>query len=227
MSEEMFQGLMETKPTIGSFSKCTARFDGSRDPQKVEEFTKAISLYKYMASISDQTALQELPLLLQDSAATWWNGIKTKVCSFDEALSLIKVYYTQRRPAYSVYLEFFKDHQDENTSTHQFVSRKRTLLAELAYEFPESTQIDMVYGLLKNKFRMKIPRESITTFEDLLHKAADLETPEITNSSVDKSKLKCTYCRKRNHVAADCLRRLKWTVKKSLKTNHQGQFLLG
>ncbi|XP_026470154.1 activity-regulated cytoskeleton associated protein 1-like [Ctenocephalides felis] len=77
MTEEMLQRLMgvistqacvRTDLAAGSFSRCTARFNGSRNSEKVQEFTTTIVLYKDIESIPDEMALRGLPLLLQDTA---------------------------------------------------------------------------------------------------------------------------------------------------------------
>ncbi|XP_026462099.1 activity-regulated cytoskeleton associated protein 1-like [Ctenocephalides felis] len=162
MTEEMLQRLMgaigtqasvRTDLTTGSFSRCTARFNGSRNSEKVQEFTTTIALYKDIEGISDEMALRGLPLLLQDTAATWWEGVKTEASTFDDAIRLLKSSFAPSKPPHSIFIEFFGTRQDRTTSTDLFVCQKRALLAQLPYEMPLNTQIDMLYGLLNMRIR--------------------------------------------------------------------------
>ncbi|XP_026469034.1 activity-regulated cytoskeleton associated protein 2-like [Ctenocephalides felis] len=232
MTEDMLGKLIgsvmaqaNTEPTPKSFSTCSKKFDGSRDPEALKAFISHILLYKSMANISDQKALQELPLLLQDAAATWWAGIKSGVQSFDEAIRLMKLFFGTRRPAPEVYLEFFNDYQNENTSTDWFVVRKKILLAELPYEVPLTMQIDMVYGLLHKQIRDVIPRADVNSFEDLVKKSKDVELSILRSKEqlldAPEPEPECTFCNKKRHTAAECRSRLKWLAKKNSKINQQ------
>ncbi|XP_026476299.1 activity-regulated cytoskeleton associated protein 2-like [Ctenocephalides felis] len=100
-----------------------------RRMQKVAEFTTVIALYKEMENISKEKALMGLPLLLKDVAATWWQGIKSEVSTFTEAIVLIKSSFAPQRPAYAIYLEILNLRQDRSTPT--FVCKKRALFAEI------------------------------------------------------------------------------------------------
>lgn len=80
MSDEQFQqliaGMSKAKVESGSFSRCTARFKGSRIEARVDEFIRTIECYKTIENISEENAIQGFPLLLEDFASTWWKGIQ-------------------------------------------------------------------------------------------------------------------------------------------------------
>ena len=73
------------------------------------------------------------------------------------------------------------------------------------------------------KIREKVPRESFSTFQNLLENARDVETisreidmdhkiiEKVQTKSDDQNdtiKSRCTYCRKKNHLAEDCYKKL-------------------
>lgn len=88
----------------GSFTQCTARFRGQRDPSAVEEFIAAISVYKGIERISDADALRGMPLLLEEYAATWWIGVKDTVATFEEAVVLIRTTFSPPMPDWKIYI---------------------------------------------------------------------------------------------------------------------------
>ena len=92
-SPEQFQQILAViagNQKGGSFTQCTARFKGQRDPAAVEEFLAAINVYKDLEKISDEDALRGMPLLLEGYAATWWIGVKDTITTFNGATNLNK-----------------------------------------------------------------------------------------------------------------------------------------
>ncbi|XP_017796978.1 PREDICTED: uncharacterized protein LOC108578206 [Habropoda laboriosa] len=153
MTEEQLSRLLsvlETRrtpsPTMtqGSFARCTARFDGSRERSKVEDFISTVSIYKDIEGISDENAIRGLPLLLDDEAA---------IC--------LQNAYAPKRQPYTVYAEIFATKQDNRIPTDVFLAKKRALLAELPQSHTEEVQLDILCGLLKLSTRERIPRDSI------------------------------------------------------------------
>jgi hypothetical protein len=55
----------------------------------VEEFVTAATIYKKVEGISDEDALEGLPLLLTGEANPWWNGIKCNASTRKEAMDLV------------------------------------------------------------------------------------------------------------------------------------------
>jgi hypothetical protein len=94
MSEEQFQQLMirvggQSQARIPRhFTQCSARFNGTRSAAAVEEFVTAATIYKKVEGISDEDALEGLPLLLTGEANPWWNGIKSNVSTWKEDLEM-------------------------------------------------------------------------------------------------------------------------------------------
>ncbi|XP_026462859.1 activity-regulated cytoskeleton associated protein 2-like [Ctenocephalides felis] len=182
LTEDMLQRLIvalgqkEPEKSSGSFANCKASFDRTRDAEKVAEFTTVIALYKEMENISEEKALMGLPLLLKDVAATCWQGIKSKVSTFTEAIALIKSSFALQKPAYANYLEIFNTRQDRSTPTDLCICKKRALFAEIPPpEIPISGQLDMIYGLLRLNIRERIPRTMVSSFEELLARAREIE----------------------------------------------------
>lgn len=136
-TEEQFQ-LLVAKMTAtqqankkGSFSTCTARFSGQRDPLKVEEFIATINVYKDIEAISDAEAVRGLPLLLEDNAVTWWQGIKDEAVTWNDAIKLLRNAFAPLKPAYRIYIEIFEERQSAEESTDNFICKKRALLSQL------------------------------------------------------------------------------------------------
>ncbi|KAJ8956427.1 hypothetical protein NQ314_006730 [Rhamnusium bicolor] len=209
MTPEMLQNLIANlgQPATGAanqgnFSKCTHRFDGSKN-QDVHAFIDSINVYKDCLQISDINALKGFPMLLEGQATIWWKVLR-------------------KQPL--IYRELFAREQREEEKTDIFVSRCRALLSHLPSipVLPESIQLDMVYVLLHFKIREKIPRDSLTNFEELIEEARKAEitlqeintTPTLlqqktmTKAAGDTSKLKpkkqCVYCKAYGHVREEC-----------------------
>ncbi|XP_044751688.1 activity-regulated cytoskeleton associated protein 1-like [Coccinella septempunctata] len=141
----------------GNFSKCSSRFDGSKDSD-VNAFIDAISIYKDCVQVSDANALKGLPMLFDDFAAKWYQGVKSTVNTWDEALALLRTTFGPQKPPYRVYRELFAQEQDSETPTDIFICKMRSILAQLpSGTLNETVQLDMVYGLLNRRIREKTP----------------------------------------------------------------------
>ncbi|XP_050473360.1 activity-regulated cytoskeleton associated protein 2-like [Bombus huntii] len=162
-----------TAPKVGSFVGYTARFNG--DAHDVDNFILNITLYKDIEGIKDETALQELSLLLEGEAAIWWANMKKDVHIWSEALKLLQRKFSIKRQPYEVYHQIFSVKQDDHIPTEMFINQKRALFDELPQTHSEDVQIDMIYSLLKSKVRKKIPRETIVTFDQLICAARRVE----------------------------------------------------
>ncbi|XP_018360235.1 PREDICTED: uncharacterized protein LOC108759350 [Trachymyrmex cornetzi] len=90
----------------GNFSRCTSRFDGNKSSD-VEAFIDAISTYKECTNISNENALKGLLILLTDLAATWWQGVKGTVNTWDTAIEILRQAYGPKKAAHRVYKELF------------------------------------------------------------------------------------------------------------------------
>lgn len=214
-----------------TFSSCSARFNGGRSTSKVEDFIATILVFKDAEGITDQRALISLPLLFEGYASSWWQGVQHEAKTFAEAIQLLRDAFAPPKPDWRLYAEIFQDKQKINESTDSFICRKRQLFAQLKERLAESTIINMLFSQLNIKIREKISRESVQTFQDLLSKAREIEmcmaenrfephdrkfAPqitkfELTNSQLDqneKSFVRCSYCRKRNHTADVCYKRI-------------------
>lgn len=211
-----------------SFADCTTRFDGSKDRAKLQAFVIAVSIYKHVNGISDADALRGLPLLLEGDAATWWEGIKCEVTTWEEATDLMQAAFAHQKPGYQVYAELFGTKQEQGTATDSFIAQKRSLLSELPYELPKEAEIDMIYSLLRVEIKEKIPRYTFETFDKLIRKARELEEieKEIQQARRQRETSKerpqeatrpqCSYCRVRGYTSQEC----QWKyVKKEAEQN--------
>lgn len=218
MTPEMFQTLLDsmrltTPPTQnqnGNFSQCTARFSGDAS-DNVEAFIDSITVYKECVNISEENALKGLSMLLHDNAATWWQGIKSSVMTFRDALRALRHAYGYAKPAYQIYRELFSQEQSHDENTDIFISKARALLAHLPAEpaVHETTQLDMVYGLLHHRIRERVPRDRIKTFMELIEATRVVEQTLFhkKNSNpvqANKKKLQCTYCKNYGHSKDEC-----------------------
>ncbi|XP_052744379.1 uncharacterized protein LOC112057462 [Bicyclus anynana] len=171
--------MMAPPAKLGSFAKCTARFDGtimgSADEADVlEAFIDAVETYKECTNVSDDHALKGLPMLLTGNAAVWWRGVRDSTPTWNDALLRLRGVYGVPRPGYKIFREVFSQvHTSERADI--FVSRIRALLSKLPYVLQENVKIDIVFGLLDRRIRKRVPRESVESIDRLMEKARLVE----------------------------------------------------
>ncbi|KAH1001315.1 hypothetical protein HUJ05_009646 [Dendroctonus ponderosae] len=227
MTDEQFAALLSrlsvqpsTSPVpmqTGNFSKCSTRFDGAKDSD-VNAFIDAIGVYKDCTNISDQNALRGLPMLLDGFAATWFQGVKSSLTDWNRALILLRTTFGPSKPPYRVYRELFAHEQDIKMKSDIFICKARAVLAQLPNDtLTEATHINMIYGLLHRRVRGKVPRDKVSSFEELLTQArlaeetfeAPVYRQEDNRSLATKDKfVRCTYCKNPGHEKEKC-RKLK------------------
>ncbi|XP_063384869.1 uncharacterized protein LOC134670977 [Cydia fagiglandana] len=158
----------------GNFAQCTARYSGSKE-EHLESFVDAVESYKSCMHITDENAVRGLSLLLTKDAGVWWQGVKSQVRTWEDALDKLRSAFGERRPPFVIYTELFSLVQGEQ-NTEIFVSKARALLAKLPPEdLSERVQIDMVFGLLDRRIRKRLKRENIDTFDTLLKHCQSIE----------------------------------------------------
>ncbi|KAI4471164.1 arf-gap with dual ph domain-containing protein 1-like protein [Holotrichia oblita] len=216
LSEDQCRELMRTaQPQHRNrhFTQCTARFDGTRTQAAVTEFLTAIKIFKSVERITDADALTGLPLLLTGEASTWWNGIKGTIATFSDATQAIQLAFAPQRPNFRVFSEIFACTQTAEMTTDQFVTSQRDRFSQLSEDLPEKWQIDMVYALLRSKIRDRVPRDDVTTFQDLLKKARVIEAAERDHKGLKPAKpaaepararVKCDFCKNFGHPVSEC-----------------------
>lgn len=227
LTQQQFEALLSRISNLstqsletGNFSSCSSRFNGSKDSD-VNAFIDAIETFKDCSKVSDANALRGLSMLLDDFAATWWYGVKDTVATWETALDLLRLTFGPRKPAYLVYREIFSKEQDIRTPSDVFICQSRSLLAQLpANTLTESTQIDMIYGLLHKRIREKVPRDKIRTFNELLKECRMVEETFVDHfdrPSNDK-RPKCRFCKYLGHTEDQC-RKKQGTASTSTKTS--------
>ena len=201
---------------ITTFSSCTARFNGGRNVSKVEDFIATILVFKDAEDVPDFYALTSFPLLLEGYASAWWQGVKNEARCFDDAIDLLRNAFSPPKPDWRIFAEIFQDKQKVNENTDVFVCRKRRLFAQLKEKVSEKMIINMLFSQLSIHIRDKISNEGINSFQDLLSKARDIECSYNENrdsfmkqiESKEKTAARCTFCRKKNHTADVCYKRI-------------------
>ncbi|XP_059225949.1 activity-regulated cytoskeleton associated protein 2-like [Stomoxys calcitrans] len=183
---------------------CKVRFSGQQHSEAVEEFINGIQTYKLLQQIDDEDALKGISLLFTGLAAIWWQGVHKEVNTWSNCLELIQEHFAPKKPPHQLYVEIFQEAQDEKTSMHMFIIRKRALFAQLPEgRHSEEIQIDMMYGLLNFKYRQHMRRDEIHSFQDLFQKGRDIE-----QINMEKTKPKrCSFCNYRGHTAEECRKR--------------------
>lgn len=88
------QNVASATPTIanqsqGIFAKYTSRFIAENDSD-VNAFIDSIVTCKDCSNIIDDHALKGLPILFMGLAETWWQGVKSSVSTWDEALNFLR-----------------------------------------------------------------------------------------------------------------------------------------
>lgn len=159
-----------------NFTRCTARFDGAaRSTEALEAFVESVLIYKECASVSDEHALRGLPMLLTGDAAVWWQGVKSTVETWDDAIRRLRCMYGAPRPTHRILREIFAREQSDNDSVDSFISRVRAEMSRIPYKLPDVMQVDIVYGLLHRKFRKRVSRDSVSSVDCLLERARYVE----------------------------------------------------
>ncbi|KAK4887139.1 hypothetical protein RN001_003410 [Aquatica leii] len=90
----------------GNFAQCKSRYSGSKE-EDVEAFINAISIYKECVNVNDANALRGLPMLLDKLAATWWQGTKDSITTWEAALTALRHAFGINKPAHKIFREFF------------------------------------------------------------------------------------------------------------------------
>lgn len=228
---QLLGGVSNRQDTKATFSNCTARFSGGRNSTKVEDFLATILVYKDAENISDFLALTSLPLLLEGYASTWWQGVQNEARTFNDAVDLLKKSFAPIKPDWRIFNELCQEKQKSFESTDMFVCRKRRLFAQLSEKVSEKTMLDMLFGQLSLQIRGKVSRDSVRTFQDLLQQAREIEMTISENrqdtkeskpkhsENVEKPCLRCTYCRKKNHLAENCFKKIEAEKHKHVKVS--------
>ncbi|XP_037807267.1 activity-regulated cytoskeleton associated protein 2-like [Lucilia sericata] len=202
----------------GSFTQCTARYKGQRDPAAVEKFLAAISVYKDIEKISDADAIRGMPLLFEDYAATWWIGVKDTVTSFEDAKALIRATFSPPIPDWRIFSNIFELKQQKREPTDSFICKKRLLLSQLKVPVSEEVQLNMIYGLLNITIRERVRRENIRTFSELISASREAEMfvtescPATSNMDIKQENVsnnRCGFCRLKGHSIEHCFKRKK------------------
>ncbi|XP_063388255.1 uncharacterized protein LOC134674130 [Cydia fagiglandana] len=158
----------------GTLTGCKTTFSG-QPQESVEAFIDAVDAYSECAQVSDTNVLRGLAYLLKENAATWWQGVKQQITSWQQAKENLISAYGDRRPPHRLYIEIFSSpQQTENTDV--FVARIRSLFARLPEgDISEKAQLDMTYGLMNSRIRKRLRREDFATFKELLRRARSVE----------------------------------------------------
>lgn len=218
MTNEQLQILIDSMGSnairAGSFTGCTARFNGSKKQAKVEEFITTTSIYRDIENISDENALRGLPLLLEGTASTWWQGVKTEARTWNDATTLIRKAFSPAKPKFKLYMELYDEKQGTDEDTDMFINVKRAIFAQIDNKrLDEATKIDMIFGLLHINIRQEISRDAVTSFDDLLQKARIVEqilaekNLKPSPSTKNLNKPRCNFCNIRGHTEENCLKK--------------------
>ncbi|KAL0829648.1 hypothetical protein ABMA28_003154 [Loxostege sticticalis] len=111
-------------PTQGNFAEV------------LEAFIESVLVYKECAAVSDEHALRGLPMLLTGDPAAWWQGVRTTVKDWDDAIRRLRFMYGAPRPAYRIFRQIFDEEQTDERSD-SFISRVRANLSRLPYKLHE------------------------------------------------------------------------------------------
>lgn len=173
----------------GNFAKCTARFDGaSKNADELEAFIDAIEIYRDCTNVGEEHALRGLPMLLTGEAAVWWQGVKSSVTSWSDALQRLRGMYGVPRPAYKIFREIFATEQSVERAD-VFICKVRALLAKLPYVVSEVMKLDIVYGLLDRRIRKRVSRDTVDGLEQLITKVRLVEESLAEVSSFNPSNM--------------------------------------
>lgn len=219
LSDDQFDRLIKSlNNRRGTLASCRTSYDGTKNSETVEAFLAAVRVFKKVEGISDADALDGVPLLLHDEAAIWWQGMKETVSSWEQFEEHLRANFAPKKPEYLIYHEIISERQAKPQDTATFIAKKRMLFSQLpkAEHLKEKQQLDLIYSLLNLTIRDKVPRGSITSFEDLLRNAQGVEQvlqekgdpiPIITKKKSAFNKIRCNYCKNIGHDIEQCRKR--------------------
>ncbi|XP_075150813.1 activity-regulated cytoskeleton associated protein 2-like [Haematobia irritans] len=173
--EKMMRTVVAANVKTGSFANCTARYNGDGDPSKVEEFISAITTFKAVENVSDENAINGMPMLLQGDASEWWTGVKGKAKKFEDVGKMLRDSFCPQKPAWRIYADIFEAKQQRGEATDVFIRKKRALFAKLPRTLTENDQIDIIFGMLNMEIRDRVFRHKVSSFDDLLKDAREAE----------------------------------------------------
>ncbi|CAH1366295.1 unnamed protein product [Tenebrio molitor] len=109
-------------------------------------------------------------MLLDGVAATWWQGTKATVDTWETAIDALRRSFGELKPNYKIFRELFSRQQKDTEAPDAFINSARALLAKLSPTPPlhEVHQMDMIYGLLSGKIRKLVPRDELNNFETFI-----------------------------------------------------------
>ncbi|KAL0860154.1 hypothetical protein ABMA27_010461 [Loxostege sticticalis] len=120
--------------------------------------------------------------------------------------------FAPKKLPYVIYQEIVQTSQDRQ-STETFIAEKRALIAQLpeTHRLVEDQLIDLVYGQLRLDIRERVARDHVTTFDELLEKAREVERHMKEKSNLyqrppaptSRGK-RCNFCRIPGHSAEAC-----------------------
>ncbi|KAJ8721280.1 hypothetical protein PYW07_002055 [Mythimna separata] len=200
-----------------SFAQAVFSYDGTQDYEQVEIFLNSARKYKSMKNLLDIDALRSLPLILKGNAATWWNGVKHNISTWNDFEAQLRKTFAPNKPAYVVFQEISELRQKPDELTERFVTKQKALFNQLNPPLAEGVQLDMMYGFLHPKVQEQIPRECIQSIDGLLEAARALEQEKVkdksqNNKSPEKTgrkRVRCNFCRNFGHVADVCRKKQK------------------
>ncbi|XP_061712794.1 activity-regulated cytoskeleton associated protein 2-like [Cydia pomonella] len=212
------------KTTTVSFANVSFSYDGTRESIRLEEFLSAASVYKKVNNdMSDEAAIMSLPLVLKGEASTWWQGVKDSITCWTDFEARLRHAFAPKISGVQIFQEVFSRKQPADMLTETFIAKNRALLTQLRSPgLTEELQIDAIHGQLHINIRERIPRDSVTTFDQLLTAARNVEqvlreksssvssTGQSENQTgLSKKKQRCDYCRATGHTVEECRKRLK------------------
>ncbi|KAH1017095.1 hypothetical protein HUJ05_007811 [Dendroctonus ponderosae] len=189
-----------------NFAACKSHFDGSPGAN-VEAFVDSIKVYKECLNISDEHAVKGLSMLLTGCAATWWQGVKSSIFTFEEAVTALIHAYGYLKPP----------HQNLQATLCHGTSKTRALLSHLKGDsaISEHVQLDMIYGLLNVKIKERVSCEDVATFKELIEKSREAEqllhsfklldpTTRCQPNTMPKPRQQCNFCKNYGHTREVC-----------------------
>ncbi|XP_047983984.1 activity-regulated cytoskeleton associated protein 1-like, partial [Leguminivora glycinivorella] len=209
--------------TTASFANVSFSYDGTRESMRLEEFLSAASVYKKVNDMSDEAAIMSLPLVLKGEASTWWQGVKEGISRWTDFESRLRHAFAPKISGVQIFQEVFSRRQPSDMLSETFIAKNRALLTQLRSPgLTEELQIDAIHGQLNINIRERIPRDSVTTFDQLLTAARNVEqvlrerasttlstTPGSKQPSQASKKQRCDFCRATGHTVEECRKRMK------------------
>lgn len=215
-SNEEFFSVRQPTDYLEIIRKWGLHFNG----KDLHSFLERIEDMQKAYNIPDNELIKGIPILLRDDAILWFRNECPEIESWAAFEHKLKQFFLSTSEQRDLERQIRECKQYSSEPIRTFITRLSTLIRRKNTYSPEEKMDTLYYGI-KPDFRLHIPRGSVTSTEDLVHKVEDIEhtlkelspkyyeqkpyssgTPA-TSDKYDRNK-NCWRCKEPGHTRFNC-----------------------